>query len=67
MLAGRYGLEPVPRLMTGAAYMLCGPIVLGLESAQANVLVWLPWAALTVERLSERVDVGARSCSRRSS
>jgi hypothetical protein len=23
MLAGRYGLEPVPRLMTGAAYMLC--------------------------------------------
>ncbi|HEV2292515.1 MAG TPA: hypothetical protein VGR35_01590 [Tepidisphaeraceae bacterium] len=55
MLAGRYGLEPVPRLMTGAGYMLCGMIVLGLESAQANVLVWLPWAALAVERLSERV------------
>lgn len=55
MLAGRYGLEPVPRLMSGAAYMLCGMSVLGLESAQANVLVWLPWAALAVERLSERV------------
>jgi hypothetical protein len=55
MLGGRYGLEPVPRLMTGAAYMLCGVNVLGLESAQANVLVWLPWAALAVERLGERV------------
>jgi hypothetical protein len=26
-----------------------------LEHAQLNVLVWLPWAALAVERLSERV------------
>ena len=55
LLAGRYGLEPVPRLMCGVSYMLCGTTVLGLESAQANVLVWLPWAALTVERLSEHV------------
>lgn len=55
MLARRYGLEPVPRLMSGVAYMLCGVNVLGLESAQANILVWLPWAALVVERLSERV------------
>ena len=55
LLAGRYGLEPVPRLMCGAAYALCGTTVLGLESAQANVLAWLPWAALAVERLSERV------------
>ena len=55
LLAGRYGLEPIPRLMCGVAYMLCGMTVLGLESAQANVLGWLPWAALTVERLSERV------------
>ena len=55
LLAGRYGLEPVPRLMCGAAYALCGTTVLGLESAQANVVVWLPWAVLAVERLSERV------------
>ena len=55
LLAGRYGLEPVPRLICGVSYMLCGTTVLGLESSQANVLVWLPWAALTVERLSERV------------
>jgi hypothetical protein len=57
LLAGRAGLRAVGRLAVGATFMLCGPSVLGINHVQGNVIAWVPWAVLAVERLIERVSI----------
>lgn len=55
LLAGRYGLRGVPRLLSGVAFMLCGFNVVWLNHPQMNVMPLLPWAVLVTEMLIERV------------
>lgn len=55
LLAGRYGLRGVPRLLASVAFMLCGFNVVWLNHPQMNVMPLLPWAVLMTEMLIERV------------
>ena len=55
VLAGRYGLRSLSRLLSGLAFMLCGFNVVWLNHPQMNVMPLLPWAILMTEMLIERV------------
>jgi hypothetical protein len=57
LLAGRYGLRGVPRLLSGVAFMLCGFNVVWLNHPQTNVTCLLPWAVLATEALVARVTL----------
>jgi hypothetical protein len=57
VLAGRYDLRGVPRLLTGLAFMLCGFNVVWLNHPQMNVMPLLPWAILATELLITRVTM----------
>src|SRR4051812_44075308 len=57
VLAGRYHLRGVPRLLAAVAFMLCGFNVVWLNHPQMNVMPLLPWAILITELLIERVTL----------
>ena len=57
LLAGRYGLRRIPRLLPAVAFMLCGFNVVWLNHPQTNVIVLLPWAVLATEMLIQRVTL----------
>src|SRR5258706_9960628 len=57
LLAGRYGLRRLPRLLAAVAFMLCGFNVVWLNHPQTNVMLLLPWAVLVTEMLIQRVTL----------
>lgn len=57
LLAGKYGLHSLPRLFSGAAFMLCGAMIFNITDPLTSAICWLPWCVLVVERLVDRVTL----------
>ncbi len=57
MLAGRYHLHGLPRLMAAALYMLGAFNFANLDESMLNLMPWLPWSVFAMEWLLDRVSI----------
>lgn len=56
ILAGRYGISMIGRLIAGVGFMWCAGQIAALNDLQANVVVLLPWALVATELLMQRAS-----------